>query len=283
VIGVASAPASSANLGPGFDCLALALELRLTAHVEPAADWTILSGAGDPGSDAASFIRRAAAAAGAPGPLAIRIESEIPQAAGLGSSAALAAAVAAAAAAATGLELSRPDLLAIVAGLEGHGDNAAAAVYGGLVAVVAGEVLSLELSPLLVPIVAVPPTELLTNEARDALPPSVSHAAAARNSARAVALVEGLRTGDETAFALAGGDELHEQFRAPLAPLAGELMAAARSGGALHAAWSGAGPSVLALATDETRKAVVNAMEAVLAGRGAVITPEVAIDGLRSR
>ncbi len=278
----ASAPASSANLGAGFDCVALALDLRCRATVSVADAWSVRSGGVDPGPEATAFVLRAArAAAGDDQPLAVEIDSDVPRSSGLGSSAAVAASVAAAAQRATGGSPTGGALYRLVAGLEGHPDNAAAVVHGGLVAVAGDTVMRLELSPLLHPVVAVPDEELLTWEARQALPADVPHGAAARSVARAIALVEGLRSADRGLLAEAAGDELHESYRAVLAPGTAKLVAAARGAGALHAAWSGAGPSVLALALAADVESVRRALAGTLGEDGRVLTPEVDAAGWR--
>ncbi len=104
-------------------------------------------------------------------------------------------------------------------------------------------------------------------------------AAAARNVARMAFLVEGLRTGDPAAFAEAGGDEIHEVHRNPLSPITGAMMASARNAGALHAAWSGAGPAAIAITKDID--SVVRALEEVLGDSGRVMVLDVAQDGWR--
>jgi homoserine kinase len=95
-----------------------------------------------------------------------------------------------------------------------------------------------------------------------------------------VALVDGLRTADPAALAAARGDELHEGPRAMLSPVTGAMIDAARDAGALHASWSGAGPSALALVTADHLGAVVSAMERVLGDAGEVLTPSVDYEGL---
>ena len=151
------------------------------------------------------------------------IDSEIPVARGLGSSAALAVAVGAAALRAAGRNLDHDAVFKAAAACDGHPDNAAAAVYGGLVAVAGTTVRHLTIADTLIPVLAVPNTTLPTAEARDALPNTLPHAAAARSAARAAFLVEGLRTGDATALTAAGGDELHEGPRANLSPVSRTL------------------------------------------------------------
>lgn len=279
----ASAPASAANLGPAFDSLGLALDLRCRVLAEPAAAWTVRHvGAERPRPEEADAVLEAARrAVGEQRPLALTVESAIPVTRGLGSSAAAAAAAAAGAWRATEEEPKPEAIFELVREMEGHPDNAAAAVYGGLVgAGPRGEVMRLELHPSLLPVVAVPHRPLRTGEARRVLPETVPLAVAVRSVARAIALVEGLRTADEELLASAGGDELHEVPRAALHPLAGELMAAARRAGARHTCWSGGGPSVLALTAVERRPHVVAELAAVLGELGTVLTPEVDHRGL---
>ena len=178
------------------------------------------------------------------------------------------------------MEPERDWIYEIVAAIEGHGDNVAAAVHGGCTAVGVDGPQSLPISDQLVPVVGVPNDRLATSEARDVLPAQVSLPTAARSVGRAVALVDGLRTADAAALAAARGDELHEGPRAVLSPVTGALIDAARDAGALHASWSGAGPSALALVTADRRDAVVVAMEQVLGETGEVMTLSVDYDGL---
>ncbi len=279
--GTASAPASSANLGPGFDVVALALGLRCTVAVAAAGEWSLASA----GADAASLslVRRAAEAAVPEcGPFAVEVESAIPVGRGLGSSAALVAGVAAAVRAAAGLPESREQVVRVAAAIEGHADNAAAAVHGGAVAVSpGGRVYGLEVHPSLRVLVAVPAAVLPTTVAREALRGPIDTATAARTAARLAFLVEGLRRGDAALLAEAAGDELHEKRRAHLSPLTGALVAAAREAGAAHAAWSGAGPSAVALVGDGEVAAVRAAWEDLLAGEGGVVLePGLDRDGL---
>ncbi len=279
---VASAPASSANLGPGFDCIALALDLRCTVAVEPATSWELRTGGVGAAPDEAIFLRTAAEAAiGDGSPLLVEVDSDIPRSSGLGSSAAVAAATAAAALRAMGREPERRTLFGIVADLDGHPDNAAATVYGGLVAVAERRVLHLELHPSLSVVVAVPAAGLATNVARRALPETVPHEVAARSVARAIALAEGLRTSSPAALAAAAGDELHESHRSGLAPATADLMEAARAAGAVHAAWSGAGPSVIAFVTAEKRTSVAAALQAALAPGGRVLELDQSVSGVK--
>jgi homoserine kinase len=275
---IATAPASSANLGPGFDVLAIAFELRCLAEAELADRWSIteLGNTYEPDDD--SLVVQAAAIAGAR-PLAIRIVNQIPRTRGLGSSAAVTTAVAAAALRANGTEPQSEQLLEHVGDIEGHYDNAAAAVYGGCVVATAAAFHRLEVDPDLVFTAAIPETSLATPKARRALPPQLDRAIVSRSLARVVFLVEGLRTGSAAAFAAAAGDELHEAPRAELSPVTGALMTAAYENGALHAAWSGAGPSAIAISDRETAGRVEAALTDVLVGQGAVAVLQVADAG----
>lgn len=280
MIGTASAPASSGNLGPGFDCLGLALELRCTITSAPSDRWEIDEGGSVCEPEDGDLVVRAAILAGGP-PCRISISNDIPRARGLGSSSAVITASAAAAFRVAGVEPSDRELFAIVQELEGHGDNAGASVYGGLVAAFGGELVRLKLHPSIRVVVAIPDVELKTDAARSTLPSEVNRGAAVRNVGRVAFLVEGLRTGNREVLAMARGDELHESFRAALSPVTGELIEAALSSGALHASWSGAGPTALAFVSDDDALAVVGAMEEALGDLGQVRELQVATTGWR--
>jgi homoserine kinase len=120
-------------------------------------------------------------------------------------------------------------------------------------------------------LVAVPDTTLSTAEARRATADPVGTEVAVRTAARLAFLVEGLRTGDPALLAEAQGDELHEERRAHLSPITGKLVEAARRAGALHAAWSGAGPAVVAFVTGEDTSRVAEAWRAALDPPGGVV------------
>jgi homoserine kinase len=276
--GIASSPASSGNLGPGFDVLALAVELRCAVTATPTGRWEVVQGGEtyEPGSG--ELVRRAATMA-VDRPFRLEIDNAIPRARGFGSSSAVATEGAAASLRAMGVEPDSDRLFDIVAELEGHGDNAAAAVYGGLVIVSGANVRHLEVDPGLRIIVAIPETRLKTDEARAALSGSVDRWAATRNLARVGFLIEGLRTGDPVALRVAGGDEMHEALRASLSPITGRLMDAARRAGAFHAAWSGAGPTAIAFVDDAGTLAVEEAMRRELEGAGDVRRLEIATSG----
>jgi len=173
-------------------------------------------------------------------------------------------------------EVDRDELFERVAAGEGHADNAAATVYGGLVAVGAdGSVMRLAVHPSLLAVVAVPAYPVSTERARRALPEEVARGVAVRTAARLAFLIEGLRTADAVALAAAGGDEIHELAREAISPLTSDLVRVARSAGALHASWSGAGPAVIAFTTEGRIDDVAGALAATLEGEGDVFEPEV--------
>lgn len=273
----ASAPASSANLGPGYDCLAVALDMRCMVRASPSSSWEVIhEGPESPEVGAGDLIRQAAVAAvGRTTPLRLVVENHIPIGKGLGSSAAALAAAATAAWAALDGPPPAEAVFRLVADLEGHADNAAACIYGGLALVTpAGHRARLPWHESWRVVVAVPETPLATQTARLAVPRQVPMAVTVRTLARAMALAVGLSTGDEAILTEAGGDELHERPRSPLVPQARLLIEAARAAGAAHACWSGAGPSVLAVVAADRFTAVVDAMRNAL-GTGRIVTPEV--------
>lgn len=271
----ASAPASSANLGPGFDVAALALDLRCHVSAVPAAEWVVRS-AGEPAPGAT--VEMLSSLAGTNGPFEIDIDSDIPSTRGLGSSAAILVAAAAAMAGTADPDAAFRGALAV----EGHPDNVAAASYGGLVLVGApGTIHRGAVHPSLHVVVAVPTQELSTTAARDVLPETVDRGVAVRTAARLVSLVEGLRTGDVSALRAALGDELHQQPRSALTDLPGSLIEAAVASGAAFAAWSGAGPSVIALVEEDSIDEVTAAFDFVLDGDGATLELEIDREGVR--
>ncbi|MBT8215452.1 MAG: homoserine kinase [Acidimicrobiia bacterium] len=261
----ASAPASSANLGPGFDCLALALDIRCEVEVAVGAGGVLTP---DPDGFVARWAGRLSDEA-----LEVRVTSDIPVGRGLGSSAALVTALAAAVQSHQGNAIDRRELFDLVAETEGHPDNAGAAVYGGFIHAGPGGIHPLPIHDAWLPVVAVPEVTLATDEARRHLPESVPLAVASRTVARVALLVEALRTGDADLLAAVTPDELHEPHRIALRPIIGDLMAAGRSAGAAYCAISGSGPSVLALATESTIDQVTRGLRD--AGAAQVLTPAV--------
>ena len=244
----ARVPASTSNIGPGFDVLGLALGLYVEVSVEDAEQLTLTTeGEGSElARDASHLAVRVASAIRGHDRLAIHVNSEIPLGRGLGSSAALAVATAAAAGA--------DDPLGVAAKSDGHAENAAASVLGGLVAAtfVDGRPIArrLPLDSELCFVVIVPDRELATKEARSVLPESVPFKDAVANLGRLGLLIAGL--GDRLALVPgAGADRLHQDARSVLFPEAPKLLARLREAGAVVSCWSGAGPSLLGICTSE--------------------------------
>jgi homoserine kinase len=256
--------------------LALALSLYVEVEVEPADALTVT--AHGEGSDlpttgdhlAAQVVRRVHGH----DRFAITVRSDIPVGRGLGSSASLAAAAAAAAGA--------DDPLAIAAEVDGHPENAAASVLGGLVtaATIEGRPLAfgLPLDDALAFVVLVPDRTLPTKEARAALPATVPHADAGFNLGRMGLLLAGLADHRRLVHE-AMEDRLHQTQRASLFPESVALLEGLRDAGALASAWSGAGPSLLAVCTADSVDAVQRAGERLLAdhrvpGRSMQLAPD---------
>lgn len=273
----ARAPASAANLGPGFDVLAVALSLYTEVTVEPATRLVITAeGEGSelatgPDHLAASVVRSVLGH----DDVAIHVSSSIPVGRGLGSSAALAVAAAAAA--------GGDDVLGAASAADGHAENAAASLLGGLVAatVVDGRPLArhLPLDPGLGFVAVVPDRSLETKKARSVLAAEVPLSAAVHNLGRMGLLLAGLA--DRAALVPAAGeDRLYQEARAALFPEAPELLARLRRAGALVATWSGAGPSMLGICDGQASAAQVREAgdraldELGLGGRTLVLEPD---------
>lgn len=277
----ASAPASAANLGPGFDVLALAFELRCEVMARRAETWSVRhTGPEVPDAGLDIVLDAAQRAIGREQALELVVDNRIPIGKGLGSSAAAAAAGAAAARRA----LEQPDdvdqLFALVSEMEEHPDNAAAAVYGGLVLCPPdGKVRHLSLHPSLLPLVAVPIDSFPTWEAREALVDQVSRSLAVRSLGRMGSLVVGLVTGEDEFLSGAADDEMHEAPRNDLRPRVREAILAARAAGASHVCWSGAGPAVLAFVKADFESPVAAALEATMPG-ASVSRLQVAASGI---
>ncbi len=273
---LARAPASAANLGPGFDTLALALDRYVEVEVEPATRLIVRSeGEGaDLAEDAFHLAARVAIDVAGHDRLAITVRSQIPVGRGLGSSAALAVAAAAAAGA--------RDPLAVGLLVDGHPENAAASAVGGLVgaAMVRGkvQVARMPLDPGLLVVAVVPDKALPTVRARQALPSQFSREDVVFNLGRTVLLLSGLA--DHRGLSReATEDRLHQDYRSPLFPEAPQLLHALQEAGALAACWSGAGTTIIGFCTNEGVRAVEHgAREAMsragLAGSVVVLRPD---------
>ncbi len=257
-------PATTSNLGPGFDVLGLALDLWNTVIVTPDATWRVTvegEGAEHLPQTLENRVVRAFRwvfeTLGCPLPQGVHIhcQNKVPVGSGLGSSATAVLAGMAAALTWLGQSLNRERLLTWAVGWEGHPDNAAPALYGGLVAAGLNEegrpwVLPLELHPFWTQqaqlVLALPQVDFPTEEARRVLPRQVPLKDATFNLAHVLKVVEALRRGDPELLREGMTDRWHQPYRLPLIPGATEAMQAAREAGAVAVMLSGAGPSVLA-------------------------------------
>ena len=279
-------PATSANLGAGFDCIGIAVDRWLTASVE--ADGNLDSG------DAAITINRkgalasfalppeddalyvgfvAACAAGGrvvPERLAFSVDSEIPIARGLGSSSASLVAGARLADAALALGLGTHGLAELCTRIEGHPDNVAPALFGGAILGVPGNgsfearhwvFAPLPVHPSLAFVFIIPPFSVETAVARAILPHNVPHEVAVRAAGKGAALAHGLATGDGALLQIALDDVLHVPYRRALVPGLASLHDAACAAGAYGATLSGSGPTIVAIAQQAVAERVEDAMK----------------------
>ena len=238
------APASSANLGPGYDVLAAALSLELELEVEETGEFFVHSDVPGLPTDRSNLCVRAFERLHPADDVTFQIRSEIPASAGLGSSAA--AIVAGLAAADHMYELDAP-IFELAVELEGHPDNVAAAVHGGFV-ICPGpgeEPVRFDPPPGLEGVVAIPDHEVQTAEARAAMPAEVPVAEAVHNVGHAALLVLGLAKDDFSMIGRGLHDLVHQPRRRSLYPRSMELVDRAEELGAVGATISGAGPTVL--------------------------------------
>jgi len=295
------APATTANLGPGFDCLGMALDIWnslevilgevIPGEVVPDADSPggghlveiTGHGSGELAADSSNLIYRSMkflfqeAGQELP-PVRLRCHNEIPLARGLGSSAAAIAGGLVAANALAGDAFVAKDLLEMAATIEGHPDNVAAAVLGGLQLVLRDERV-LYTAPIATPpelqvVLFVPELRIATEDARAVLPSHISVADVVHNTSRIALLVTGMATNHPEYLRLATEDRLHQPYRQPLFPAMKVIFAAARDAGALGVFLSGSGSTVLALT--QGREMTV-AYEMAEAARQANVAGEVKI------
>ncbi|MBD3109044.1 homoserine kinase [Bacillus sp. AGMB 02131] len=256
-------PASTANLGPGFDSIGLALSLYLTVHVYRSDKWEVMplseemkAFPTDESHYVIQIAKKTAAKYGKTLPTCrLAVESEIPLARGLGSSASAIVAGIQLADSLCHLHLTKEEKVYLASYEEGHPDNAGASVAGGLVVGMHEEeqtsLLSFPLASVAVAVV-IPKYELLTSDSRNVLPPSLSFKESVKASAIANTFLAALLSGN---FELAGSmmkrDLFHQPYRRELVPLLSEVEGFAYERGAFGVALSGAGPSIVCFAETE--------------------------------
>jgi len=257
-------PASSANLGPGYDVLAAALTLNLELEVEETGSFSVEAPGLEVPLDRSNLCVRAFEWLRPADEITFRIRSEIPLTAGLGSSAAAIVAGLLAADHLYELALEDSDVLAHAAEIEGHPDNVAAAIHGGFVLCSQGGdgLTATRLDPPegVEGVLVIPHDQVPTEEARKAIPAEVPHADAVANVAAASELVLGIERSDLGLIGRGLADRLHQPHRAHLYPRSMELVEAAPQLGALGATISGAGPTVLVWSFWQSTGQVVDAL-----------------------
>jgi homoserine kinase len=260
-------PASTANLGPGFDCLGLALNLWNETVLSITKNGLEIKIQGE-GRDVLPHDRQNqivrsfyyflnAKSLPAPGGLCIHCNNQIPLGSGLGSSAAACLTGLLAANGLSGNEASLEEILSLATEMEGHPDNVAAALLGGLVIVVRDQdtILTRRFDvPELRAVVVIPEVDLPTGVARTALPLQVPLIDAVFNLGRTVLVCEAIRIGDYSLLGKVMVDCLHQPYRLPLIPGGEQALAAARQAGARAVAISGAGPGLIAFSSQAAEK-----------------------------
>jgi homoserine kinase len=276
-------PATSANLGPGFDALALALKIYLEVEAEPADRTSIeatgrnadICGAAEKNLLLSTYGETLAAHGRALVPLRLRVQNEIPLGMGCGSSAAVRLAGVALAAHFGTLRWSGEQVLAEASRLEGHPDNAAACWLGGFVASAMedGQVRAISIAA---PrewraVIAMPEEPLGTHASRGFLPEAYTRKDVVENLQRVGLLTAAFATGKAEMIAVAMGDRLHQPYRSEACPLLERLLPLAGRGGITGVALSGAGPGVLLLtSSQQAASEAINLAAQAVEGLGTV-------------
>jgi homoserine kinase len=276
---VVRVPASSANLGPGFDSFAAALAMHVELEVVETGRFAVETDLRI-ARDRRNLVVRGFQRLAPPDDFEFRISSTIPLSGGLGSSAA--AYVAGLMAADHIFELDA-DLLALASELEGHPDNVAAALLGGFVICADEQATRFEPPTGLEAVLVVPHAAVRTKEARAALPAQVPMADAVFNVAHGALLTLGLARGDWDLVSRGLADRLHQDQRAPLFPRSAELRARAPELGALGATISGAGPTVLLWSHYERTGALVDQLRPLAEGWADIMRVPFESQGARVR
>ncbi|HZP72286.1 MAG TPA: homoserine kinase [Gaiellaceae bacterium] len=282
----AKAPASTANLGPGFDAAAAALDLWNEVTFEEGAFSVELEGEGadELPRDATHLALRAFAVFAPPERYHFRFMNRIPLERGLGSSAAAIGLGLVAGAAAAGRTVSPDELLGAALGFEGHADNLAAVLNGGVCLTWqhdgAPRARRIASDMPATPILAIPSTRTSTAHSRNGLPATIAHGDAAANAGAATLLGAAIVAGDAELLRHAFHDRLHEQYRAAGAPLLAELRSHAPAG-AVGVTLSGSGPSVVVWADKRREAEVVEALAHAVSAGTRVVPLRVVGEGAR--
>lgn len=286
-------PATVANLGPGFDCLGVALGIHLEVLIAPSEAMEMVGGdpaiALEENLTYRAYVRAFAEVGGDPPPARVEVLAAYPHARGMGSSASAIVAGLVGARALGGLGLGDPGLAALAVQMEGHADNVLPALFGGLI-LAAGPSdasgrgwIALTPAPDIVPILLVAPHPFTTLESREILPDEVTRADAVANAAATAALVAVLGGLESPAGLMAAtADRLHERFRLPLMPDTAALHKALRTNG-VPAALAGAGPSLIALVGAGELDAAHEVVRSHLPHSWHVLTPGWDLDGAQVR
>jgi homoserine kinase len=245
------APATTANLGPGFDIAGAAFDLWNEVEVEDSPNG---------GVDREHLAVRAFAKFAEPEAYSFTFTDRIPRERGLGSSAAVVALGLVAGALAAGLDLTADELLDAGLELEGHADNLAAALAGGVCLTWEGHIARIADDVPAAPIAVIPKNRVNTAESRALLPQTVAHADAVFTAGRAALLGAALARGDDSLFAAGADDRLHEPYRVEHAPHLQEIRGQLPDG-ALGATLSGSGPTVIVWARKQAAAAVAAELE----------------------
>ncbi|NGQ94283.1 homoserine kinase [Brevibacillus sp. SYP-B805] len=274
-------PASTANLGPGFDAIGMAFQLYTDIAMQTAEETTITLKGEELGSlpaDKSNLLYQTAARlfqlAGLAVPeLSIEVETQTPLTRGLGSSASAIVGALTAANLLAGEPFSREELFAIATEMEGHPDNVGASLFGGIIVATMPEAGSSKVPYVrfsvpagLNTLAVIPDYWLSTDQARHVLPESYSRADLVYNVGHSSLLVAALAQGRLDLLATAMRDRIHQPYRAPLVPGMAEMLAEATDHGALGAALSGAGPTTLFFyAGDKQKESLLAFIEGIMA------------------
>lgn len=256
-------PATSANMGPGFDCLGIALDMYNYFYVDEIKSGLELKGFEECYSNENNLIylsmKRCFEKTGyKPSGIKIEFKGSIPESRGLGSSASCIVGGVMAANALSGDVLSRDEILEIASEIEGHPDNVAPALFGGMVISIKdkGNIYydRIKLSKVLKFCAVIPDFKLSTKEARAVLPQNISYSDGVFNVGRACLMVAALANGKKDVIKLACQDRLHQPYRGKLIPDFDEVIDKAYSFGALGVFLSGAGPTIMVILDEENKK-----------------------------